>query len=121
MQRFKSRHQAQRFLSLHARMNNLYRYARHLMRASSHRMLRARAFSLWQQVTSAWRRGTADGHWDETTFGIDAAYTVSDKTLCSFAGIGYTVSATCAAGESVGSKRWKRSAGWRRCEKNACL
>ncbi len=28
--RFKSRHQAQRFLSLHARVNNLFRYGRHL-------------------------------------------------------------------------------------------
>ena len=53
MRRFKSRHQAQRFLALHARVNNLFRYGRHLLRASSHRMFRARAFYLWQQVTCA--------------------------------------------------------------------
>jgi len=53
MRRFKSRHHAQRFLALHARVNNLFRYGRHLMRASSHRMFRARAFFVWQRVTCA--------------------------------------------------------------------
>ena len=49
----KSRHQAQRFLSPHARVNNVFRYGRHLMRASSHRVFRARAFFVWQRVTCA--------------------------------------------------------------------
>jgi putative transposase len=53
MRRFKSRYHAQRFLSLHARVNNLFRYGRHLLRASNHRMLRERAFGVWQQVTCA--------------------------------------------------------------------
>jgi len=53
MRRFKSRHQAQRFLSLHARVNNLFRYGRHLMRAVNHRLFRARAFTTWRQVTCA--------------------------------------------------------------------
>jgi putative transposase len=51
MRRFKSRHQAQRFLALHARVNNLFRYGRHLLRAANHRLFRARAFTVWQQVT----------------------------------------------------------------------
>ena len=51
MRRFKSRPQAQRFLSLHARVNNLFRYGRHLLRAANHRLFRARAFTAWRQVT----------------------------------------------------------------------
>jgi putative transposase len=53
MRRFKSAHQAQRFLSVHARVNNLFRYGRHLLRAPNHRLFRARAFGVWQQVTCA--------------------------------------------------------------------
>jgi len=36
MQRFKSPQQAQRFLGLHARVSNLFRYGRHLMSAKHH-------------------------------------------------------------------------------------
>jgi putative transposase len=53
MRRFASRHQAQRFLALHARVGNVYRYGRHLMRAAPHRMFRARAFYVWSQLTCA--------------------------------------------------------------------
>ncbi len=53
MRRFKSRHQAQRFLSVHARVGNLFRYGRHLLRAVNHRLFRARAFAIWRQVTCA--------------------------------------------------------------------
>ncbi|MFK7966052.1 MAG: IS6 family transposase [Burkholderiaceae bacterium] len=53
MQRFKSAKNAQRFLSLHARVNNLFRYGRHLHQAKNHRMLRDRAFSTWSEVTCA--------------------------------------------------------------------
>ena len=53
MRRFKSPHQAQHFLSTHARVNNLFRYGRHLLRAAHHRLFRARAFAIWQQVTCA--------------------------------------------------------------------
>jgi len=51
MQRFKSADQAQRFLSLHARVKNLFRYGRHLLRAENHRALRQRAFSTWSEIT----------------------------------------------------------------------
>lgn len=51
MQKFKSKGHAQRFLGLHARVGNLFRYERHLLSASNHRMFRARAFATWQQVT----------------------------------------------------------------------
>ena len=53
MRRFKSAQQAQRFLSLHARVNNLFRYGRHLLQAKNHRTCRARAFRTWQRVTCA--------------------------------------------------------------------
>ena len=53
MRHFKSPCHAQRFLALHSRVNNLFRYGRHLMRASTHRMFRARAFFVWQLVTCA--------------------------------------------------------------------
>ena len=53
MRRFKSRHQAQRFLALHSRIQNLFCYARHLLRAANYRLLRARAFETWRQVTCA--------------------------------------------------------------------
>lgn len=53
MRRFKSRHHAQRFLALHARVNNLFRYACHQLRAVNYRMFRARAFAVWSQVTCA--------------------------------------------------------------------
>lgn len=51
MQRFKSKRHVQRFLGLHARVGNLFRYGRHLLRAVNHRLFRARAFATWQQVT----------------------------------------------------------------------
>ena len=53
MRRFKSRNQAQRFLSLHAQVGNLFRYGRHLIRAGHHRLFRARAFAAWAEATSA--------------------------------------------------------------------
>jgi len=53
MRRFKSRHQAQRFLSLHGRVHNLFHYGRHLLQAKNHRLFRARAFDVWRQVTCA--------------------------------------------------------------------
>ena len=51
MRRFKSAGQAQRFLSAHAPINNLFRYRRHLLTAAAARTVRAQAFVTWQQVT----------------------------------------------------------------------
>ncbi len=53
MRRFKSSAQAQRFLSVHGLTQNLFRVGRHLLRAVNHRMLRARAFLVWNEVTCA--------------------------------------------------------------------
>jgi putative transposase len=53
MRRIKSRHHAQRFLSLHGRVQNLFQYGRHLLRAANYRLLRDRAFFVWRQVTCA--------------------------------------------------------------------
>lgn len=53
MRRFKSRHQAQRFLALHARVNNLFRYGRHFVSATTHRQIRTRAFAVWNSVVTA--------------------------------------------------------------------
>jgi len=53
MRRFKSPRQAQRFLSVHGPINNLFRLSRHLMKAAHYRMFRARAFTTWRSVTCA--------------------------------------------------------------------
>jgi putative transposase len=51
MRRFKSRSQAQRFLTLHGLVQNFFRFGRHLIRSVNARMFRERAFSTWQEVT----------------------------------------------------------------------
>ena len=53
MRRFKSAGQAQRFLSVHGVVGNLFRLGRHLIRATHYREFRSRAFCEWQQVTCA--------------------------------------------------------------------
>jgi putative transposase len=45
MRRFKSPQQAQRFLSVHGLIHNLFRIGRHHLKAVHYRLLRARAFS----------------------------------------------------------------------------
>ena len=54
MKRFKSAGQAQRFLSVHSQVHNLFRVGRHLLRAPHYRMFRSGAFSTWQEVTCAY-------------------------------------------------------------------
>jgi len=51
MRRFKSPGQAQRFLSAHSQVNNLFRIGRHLLCAETYRILRNQSLSTWQQVT----------------------------------------------------------------------
>ncbi|MGB7302239.1 MAG: IS6 family transposase [Burkholderiaceae bacterium] len=51
MRRFKSPSQAQRFLSIHAAVGNLFNLARHTISASNYRQLRARAFETWEVAT----------------------------------------------------------------------
>ena len=51
MRRFKSTSHAQRFLSAHGVVLNLFRVGRHLLRAVHHRLLRTRAFGVWREVT----------------------------------------------------------------------
>ena len=53
MRRFKSQGQAQRFLSVHSQVHNLFRVGRHLLRAANYRTLRSRSFEMWQQETCA--------------------------------------------------------------------
>ncbi len=48
MRRFKSTVQAQRFLSVHGIVGNLFRVGRHLLRAVHYRLFRARALDAWQ-------------------------------------------------------------------------
>jgi putative transposase len=45
IRRFKSQGQAQRFLTCHGIVNNLFRLGRHKMQADNYRILRERAFS----------------------------------------------------------------------------
>ncbi len=53
MRRFKSVGHAQRFLSVHGLVHNLFRVGRHLLRAVQHRLLRTRSFRVWDVVTCA--------------------------------------------------------------------
>jgi len=53
MRRFKSPRQAQLFLSVHGVVLNLFRLARHRLKAVHHRLLRARSFATWEAVTAA--------------------------------------------------------------------
>ena len=53
MRRFKSPRQAQRFLSIHGVVQNLFRVGRHLLRSRNHRLLRSRSFEVWRKVTAA--------------------------------------------------------------------
>jgi putative transposase len=46
MRRFKSASQAQRFLSLHGVIQNLFRVGRHLLRSMNYRLLRSRSFEV---------------------------------------------------------------------------
>ena len=47
MRRFKSMQQAQRFLTVHAAVYNLFNLGRHLVSAKSYRFFRLRAFASW--------------------------------------------------------------------------
>jgi len=53
MRRFKSAGQAQRFLSAHGPINNLFRCRRHLLGRSDYCEMREKAFLTWQLVTQA--------------------------------------------------------------------
>jgi putative transposase len=53
MRRFKSAAQAQRFLSVHGGILNLFRVGRHLLRSDDHRQLRTRSFLVWSEETCA--------------------------------------------------------------------
>src|SRR5688500_17390352 len=53
MKRFKSAGQAQRFLSAHDQINNLFHLRRDHMTAAEYRAARAQAFATWAEVTGA--------------------------------------------------------------------
>jgi putative transposase len=51
MKRFKSARQAQRFLSAHDQVNNLFHLRRHRLLAARYRAARAQAFRTWAEIT----------------------------------------------------------------------
>jgi putative transposase len=53
MRRFTSAAHAQRLLSVHGLVQNLFRVGRHLLRAAHHRVLRTRSFRVRDEVTCA--------------------------------------------------------------------
>jgi len=53
MRGYKSAGQAQRFLSVHGVVQNLFRLGRHHLRSAHYRLLRSRSFQDWLAVTSA--------------------------------------------------------------------
>ncbi len=52
MRRFKSMQQAQRFLTVHAAVSNLFNLGRHLVSAKNYRFLRLRAFASWNYAVA---------------------------------------------------------------------
>jgi len=52
MRRFKSMFQAQRFVSVHAAISNLFNLGRHLIAAAHYRTLRQGAFVSWDKVVA---------------------------------------------------------------------
>jgi putative transposase len=52
MRKFKSMHQAQRFLNAHAAVHNFFNLGRHLVSAENYRFFRARAFSSWGKAVA---------------------------------------------------------------------
>jgi len=52
MRRFKSPQQAQRFLTVHAAVYNLFNLGRHLVSAKNYRFLRLRAFASWNYAVA---------------------------------------------------------------------
>ncbi len=52
MRRFKSMQQAQRFLTVHAAVCNLFNLGRHLVSAKNYRMFRSRAFASWSYAAA---------------------------------------------------------------------
>ena len=52
MRRFKSMRQAQRFLTVHAAVCNLFNLGRHLVSAKNYRFFRLRAFASWNRATA---------------------------------------------------------------------
>src|SRR3954469_19568821 len=53
MKRFKSAGQAQRFLSAHDQLNNLFHLRRDHVTAAEYRAVRAQAFAIWAEITGA--------------------------------------------------------------------
>ncbi len=52
MRRFKSHQQAQRFLTVHAAVHNLFNLSRHLITAENYREMQTRAFAVWACATA---------------------------------------------------------------------
>jgi putative transposase len=52
MRKFKSMHQAQRFLGAHAAVYNLFNLGRHLVSAEIYRQFRLRAFASWEKAVA---------------------------------------------------------------------
>jgi putative transposase len=52
MRRFKSIRQAQRFVTAHAAVSNLFNLGRHLFRADHYRNLRVSAFKEWNRAVA---------------------------------------------------------------------
>jgi len=52
MRRFKSTGQAQKFVTVHAAVSNLFNLGRHLVRAQHYRDLRMSAFAEWSRAVA---------------------------------------------------------------------
>ena len=63
MKRFKSPRQAQRFLSAHDRINNLFPLCRDHVTATEYRAMRTRAFELWAEIRAGSRDLDRGSEW----------------------------------------------------------
>src|SRR5215217_6799650 len=62
MKRFKSAGQAQRFLSTHDQINNLFPLCREHVTATEYRAARTRAFELWAEVSGVATAASGQQH-----------------------------------------------------------
>jgi len=53
MKQFKSAGQAQRFLSAHDQINNLFHFRRDHLTAAEHRAFRTQTFRVWAEISGA--------------------------------------------------------------------
>ena len=76
MQRFKSAHHAQRFLSAHSRIHNHFQLRRHRLPAAQHRAARDRAFRIWHDLAEVAVTAKTSSDSPQFVLGVYWRYTI---------------------------------------------